>query len=92
MEKEIRYYPNGAIASIADVKNGNLHGLCTKFYHNGNISEELHYDNGEIHGECKFYVCGFMKSKSYAIQGELGRYHKYYKFKSLLLDSHEINL
>jgi antitoxin component YwqK of YwqJK toxin-antitoxin module len=54
-EIEIHYYPNGAIKSKGEMKNGIKSGCWLFYYPDGGLSAEEHYLKDELHGNVKYY-------------------------------------
>ena len=62
-----RYYANGQVKELMEVKNGKPHGVHRTFFEDGNIHESVYYKLGKVSGD--FWPDGQVK-RSESKQGE----------------------
>lgn len=70
LEKRKSYYEDGTIKSIAEMKDGLMHGKHEFYYPSGKIQSKGNYRNGRANGLTEhFYENGKLKSKAYWLDG-----------------------
>lgn len=50
-----RHYPNGALKTVIETKDGKRHGMAKSYYKNGKMRQQITYVNNVKHGEVTTY-------------------------------------